>query len=252
MEDAKVINTASELKVSLPLTRPTGKVRIKERSFFGEYGKPVAVRKSKMGLSNYVEWQIGYDLEATEENKSKTSLKRWTFTNYKNICKYAYELTEVLYYSVRRRLVSKKQIVAVRRQIETVADSDTLEMRDDMIPGRTNPVPATVNGMDFYRMTVQYPMLVHKFGQYDIYAEVTVREKQRAVGHQAMLYVCLPLTALRFEENAIGRTLNAKETADWVIGREEAELSLELFRIFGMLSPKHRFDVLAIFKMLFP
>ena len=67
-----------------------------------------------------------------------------------------------------------------------------------------------------------------------------------------MLYVCLPLTALRFESEIIGRTLKAKETADWVIGKEEAELSLEIFRIFGMLSPRHRFDSLAILEMLFP
>ena len=40
--------------------------------------------------------------------------------------------------------------------------------------------------------------------------------------------------------------------ADWVIGKEEAELSLEIFRIFGMLSPRHRSDSLAILKMLFP
>ena len=67
-----------------------------------------------------------------------------------------------------------------------------------------------------------------------------------------MLYVCLPITSLRFKKNIIGRTLDAKETADWVVGADEAALALELFRIFGMLSPKHRFDVLAILKMLFP
>lgn len=116
---------------------------------------------------------------------------------------------------------------------------------------RTNPQLATINGVEFYRMTVKYPMLVHKFGQYDIYAEVTVKEKQKAIGTQAMLYVCLPLVSLRFKRNIIGRTLDANESGEWVIGKEEANLALELFRIFGMLSPKHRFDVLAIFDMLF-
>ncbi len=101
-------------------------------------------------------------------------------------------------------------------------------------------------------MIVKYPMLVHKFGQYDIYAEVIIREKQRAVGTQAMLYVCLPITTLQFKQNAIGRVLDAKETGVWPIGQDEAKLALELFRVFGMLSPKHRFDVLAILKMLFP
>ena len=252
LDDAKVIVSSNELKVALPLTRPTGKIRIKERSFFGDYGFPVAGRTQKIGLSNYVEWQIGYDLIANATNKSKTSLQSTTFDNYMQERKYAYELSEILFYSAKAGLITVDRIQAVYSEIESVEESDTLEMRDDMQISRTNPQPAKVNGVDFYRMTVKYPMLVHKFGQYDIYAEVIIKEKQRAVGTQAMLYVCLPITALRFSKNIIGRTLDAKETADWAIGKEEAGLALELFRIFGMLSPKHRYDVLAIFKMLFP
>ena len=40
-EDAKVICNANGLSVSLPLTQPTGKIRVKERSLFSEYGNPV-------------------------------------------------------------------------------------------------------------------------------------------------------------------------------------------------------------------
>lgn len=252
LDDAKVFVSDAELKVVLPLTKPTGKIRIKERSFFGDYGLPVAGRKQSLGLTNYVEWQIGYDLLANASNKSKTSLLDLTFKNYKSECKYAYELSEILYYSRKKGLVSPEQIRTTYVKIKDVSESDTLEKRDDMAICRTNPQPTNVNGVDFFRMTVKYPMLVHKFGQYDIYAEVIIKEKQRAVGTQAMLYVCLPITSLRFKRNVIGRTLDAKETAEWTIGEEEAALSLELFRIFGMLSPKHRFDVLAIFEMLFP
>lgn len=252
LEDAKVFDSGVELKVTLPLTKPTGKIRIKERSFFGEYGAPVAGRTQKIGLANYVEWQIGYDLLADASNKSKTSLRDSMFTNYKGKRKYAYELSEILYYSVKRGLISLEEIKRIYVKIKDLPESDTLERREDMEICRTNPQPVNVNGVDFFRMTVKYPMLVHKFGQYDIYAEVMIKEKQYAIGTQAMLYVCLPITSLRFTRNIIGRTFEAKETADWIVGREEASLSLELFRIFGMLSPKHRFDVLAIFKMLFP
>ena len=252
LEDAKVVVTNGELKVKLPLTKATGKIRIKERSFFGDYGSPVAGRSQNIGLTNYVEWQIGYDLLANSSNESKTTLKDSTFMNYKGECKYAYELSEILYYSVKHGLLNAETIKSVYDQIQSVPESDTLEKREDMAICRTNPQQTMVNGVDFYRMTVKYPMLVHKFGQYDIYAEVIIKEKQRAVGTQAMLYVCLPITSLCFKKNIIGRNLDAKETADWIVGKEEAALSLELFRIFGMLSPKHRFDVLAIFKALFP
>lgn len=252
LEDAKVFVSDDELKVTLPLTKPTGKIRIKERSFFGEYGAPVAGRTQKIGLANYVEWQIGYDLLANASNRPRTTLQDSMFTNYKEERKYAYELSEILYYSAKHGLLSLEEIKEIYGKIKDLPESDTLEMREDMAICRTNPQSVNVNGVDFFRMTVKYPMLVHKFGQYDIYAEVMVREKQRAIGTQAMLYVCLPITSLRFTRDIIGRTFEAKETADWIVGREEASLSLELFRIFGMLSPKHRFDVLAIFKMLFP
>ncbi len=100
-------------------------------------------------------------------------------------------------------------------------------------------------------MKVSYPLIVHKFGKYDIYTEIMNREKQRGVGVQPMLYVCIPITSLSFSRNPIGRSLDAKECSDWIIGEEEAKLSLELFRMFGMLSLKHRHDVLAILSTLF-
>lgn len=40
LKEARVIDSKSGLKVVLPMTQPTGKVRIKERSFFGDYGNP--------------------------------------------------------------------------------------------------------------------------------------------------------------------------------------------------------------------
>ena len=55
-EDKKIL-------VDIPLTTPTGKTRIKSRSMFYEYGKPHATRSVPLTQNNYVEWQIGYDLE---------------------------------------------------------------------------------------------------------------------------------------------------------------------------------------------
>lgn len=246
--EAKVIFAEDELKVTLPMTQPTGKIRIKERSFFSEYGIPVAARQVRLGMKHYVEWQIGYDLLANSENKARTSLALFPFKNYKQDEKFAYELSELLYYSWKKGFLSEKCIREVMDEIRAVDEEATLERTMNI--SRTNPQEVEINGISFYKMLVSYPMLVHKFGKYDIYAEVVIKEKQRAVGTQAMLYVCLPLSSLRFRRPVFGRVLEARETADWIIGEEEAGLVLELFRIFGMLSPKHRFDVLAIMTRL--
>lgn len=249
-EDAKVVNTEENLFVNLPLTRTTGKIRVKQRSFFSEYGVPIAPRKTAMSQSCYVEWQIGYDLLASAENKGKTSLADWTFRNYKGEAKYAYELGEVLRYAYVRGLICDDEIKSCLEMVRCIADESTFEETAAIY--RTNPRERTIHGLAFYEMKVSYPLFVHRFGPYEIFAEIMVRERQLAVGTQAMLYVCLPITTLKFPRPVLGRTLDAKECAEWIVGREEAALSLEMFRVFGMLSPKHRHDVMAILGMLFP
>lgn len=251
MIEAKTVNTDNELYVELPMVQPTGKVRVKERSFFSEYGRPVAARQVNITPSCYVEWQIGYDLLKNAENENKTSLKHLEFTNYKGETKYLYELCEILYYAYQKGLISLGDIRFTYNNILSISDDDTFEQMDSICISRTDPKETEYNGVSFYKMTVSYPLLVHKFGDYEIFAEIVVKEKQRAVGTQAMLYVCLPITSLVFNREPIGRTLDSKETARWLISKTEAELSLEMFRIFGMLSPKHKHDVIAIFRAMF-
>lgn len=246
--EAKVVNTCDYVFVNLPLTKATSKIRVKRRSFFAEYGEPVATRQASLSQSCYVEWQIGYDLLKSAENQGKTSLDKSTFKNYKGDTKYAYELSEIVFYAWQHGLVKDADIKKCISDIRSVADSNTFEETASI--SRTNPKEVSINGLPFYEMSVSYPLFVHRFGQYEIFAEIMIREKQKAVGTQAMLYVCLPITALTFCKQPIGRTLESKECAEWRIGREEAALSLELFRVFGMLSPKHRHDVISILEML--
>lgn len=251
MVDAKTVNSAEKLYVELPMVQPTGKVRVKERSFFSEYGRPVATRSVVVKSSCYVEWQIGYDLLKKDENKSKTSLLNFEFKNYKGELKYLYELCEILYYSYQRGFLSKEELKNTYEKIVRLSDADTFEHLDSIAITRTEPKEVMYNDMSFYKMTVSYPLLVHRFGKYEIFAEIIVKEKQRAIGTQAMLYVCLPINSLVFEKEPVGRTLDKNETAKWVIQRPEAKLALELFYVFGMLSPKHKYDVVAIFKTMF-
>lgn len=249
MQEAKLKIEGDIISFVLPLTQPTGKVRIKERNSFYEYGKPVAVRKTELSLKHYVEWQIGYDLLFNSENKNKTTLTDKIFINYKNEKKLPYELSEIIYYSFENKNIELEEIKKIYN--ETKNTKDTIDVLDEMQITRTNPIETKINDMDFYKMKVSYPLIVHKFGKYDIYAEIINREKQRAVGVQPMLYVCLPLTSLKFTKPFIGRVLDAKECGEWIIGKEESNLALELVRIFGMLSEKHKYDVLKILEILF-
>lgn len=100
-------------------------------------------------------------------------------------------------------------------------------------------------------MSVSYPLIVKRFKNYQIYVEILTKEKQRAVGVQPMLYVCIPITELEFKKQVIGRSLETKEYGKWNVTLDVAEFSLEVFKMFGMLTEKHNYDVCQIFKTLF-
>ncbi len=56
----KVSGDKKVIEVSIPLTSISGKVRVKIRHAFSDYGISTATRKIPFSLKHYVEWQIGY------------------------------------------------------------------------------------------------------------------------------------------------------------------------------------------------
>ena len=68
------------IEIPILLTAVSGKIRIKNRSILNEYGAPVAVKRDGFLLSNYVEWQIGYDVVKKEAEKlAESSLPETEF-----------------------------------------------------------------------------------------------------------------------------------------------------------------------------
>ena len=111
---------------------------------------------------------------------------------------------------------------------------------------RSHPVNKQVLGIDFFYTQVKYPMLVHKFGNYEILTEIKITEKQYAVGVQPMLYFCFPITELKSSKTLIGRTAETKETADFEIDSSNISIFLEMLKIFGILSKSHNKDIVTI------
>ena len=234
MENPKIFPNANCLKVSLPLTQPTGKIRIKRRSAFNEYGEPVATRQTPLSQCDYVEWQIGYDLKATEA--VGILLEAIHFVNHAGEDKCPYELSEMLLLAYKMGLIEESEIREVMEEILAIPERNLLDRQDLMQIQRQNPRLENINGLEFHYMKVMYPMIVRRFGKYDICTEIIVREKQRAVGIQPMLFLCIPISCLEFKMNPFGRILEKREVAVWNIGRTEARLVIELFRMFGMMS----------------
>ena len=234
--------------VDIPLTTPSGKIRIKSRNMFYEYGLPHATKQQPMKLNNYVEWQISYDL--IDKKKENSSLPHISFIGSKGQKKVLYELSEYLYYFYSWNVITPSELTNTLEFLYALEEENLLSNHSDCQITRTHPAEKQINNTTFYGITLKYPQLVYKFGNYEILAEITIREQQKAIGIQPMLYLCFPITNLQVSENLIGRTAYTKETGQFIIDKSNYRIITEMVRIFGMLSPSHHRDMLEILKTI--
>ena len=78
--------------------------------------------------------------------------------------------------------------------------------------------------------------------------QIQLKPKQRAVGYQAMVYVCLPLTevlTMAGEPRKPGRT-KPKETVYYDFTNENAGFLRDIVHAFGLASPQHNEDIRKI------
>lgn len=240
-----------EIRVALPLTAATGKIRVKRRSVLAEYGVPVATRREAFGLDCYVEWQIGYDAVVADSEKLKlTTLPEKRFVGANGREKALYELSEYLFLLREWKFLSRKEFSELAKKLKAIPREHLFDVHPDLAIKRCYPTEKTLNGVQFLSTRVEYPLVIHKFGPYEIVAEIITREKQRAVGVQPMLYFCVPVTELAANPPLVGRVAECKETADFIVNRSNARVFLELLHLFGMLSESHRRDVLSIISVI--
>lgn len=218
-----------DIFVELPLTTQSGKVRVKERNSFYEYGLAVATRQNPFTQRHYIEWQIGYDADKNDKEKlNLTSLKESEFIGANGKTKALYELSEYLFYFAKWGIVGANELDELLAFLKSVNLSDFLDSSFQIL--RSHPIKREILGIDFYCSEVKYPLLVHKFGTFDILVELIIKEKQRAVGVQPMLYVCFPITHLNHSENKpalLGRIAEQKECAYLRLNSKDKDFTLK-------------------------
>lgn len=243
----KIDEKDKKLFISIPLTNGTGKTRIKKRSFFNEYGIPVSTKQEAFSQTCYIEWQIGYDVvKADIEKLSLTSLKDFNFIAANKKIKALYELSEYIYYFYKFEIIKAEQLENIKLFLSNLSKQDFIDNPDNFAIERTYPTEKNVLGINFLYTQVKYPMLVHKFGKYEILTEIKITEKQYAIGVQPMLYFCFPITELVAEDILLGRTAKTKEFAKFIIDKNNINIFLEMLKIFGILSQAHNKDIISI------
>lgn len=243
-----------EIRVAIPLTATSGKTRIKRRAMLNDYGIPVATCQTPLTQGCYIEWQVGYDTVINDQEKLKlTSLPDVRFLGANGKTKALYELSEYVFWLAKWNLVGKAELETLADTLGDIPEERLFDVHPDLAIKRSHLIEKEFNGVPFLATRVEYPLIIHKFGNYEIVAEIITKEKQRAVGVQPMLYLCFPITELTpapEKPPLLGRTAHSKEHADFVINRHNAPVFVQLLRLFGMLSGNHRRDILSIIKTI--
>ncbi|MBE7074236.1 MAG: R.Pab1 family restriction endonuclease [Clostridiales bacterium] len=239
-----------EIKVAIPLTKGTDKTRIKKRSILNEYGIPVSTKSEPFSQSCYVEWQIGYDVIASDTEKlKKTTLQDLRFIGANGKEKALYELSEYIKYFYDWNIVTQQELIDIKTYLQNMTDDDFLDNpigHPELSIKRTNFVQKQINGFKFMWTQVEYPLLVYKFGNFEIITEIIIKEKQYAIGIQPMLYLCFPITELENSQNLLGRTANTKEFSSFKIDRNNISVFVDMLKLFGTLSRNHNTDAISI------
>ena len=240
------------IRAIVPFTRHKSRVRIKSRSEFYKHGEPHFGGRQPFHQNNYVEWQIGYNLVDNSENRCRTSLPNVSFIADNGDKKIFYELSEYLYHLHSWGIIPVSEIQSTLDYVSSLEKANMINHHPDMKISETLPVEKEINGTLFYETILKYPQLAYKFGKFEIIAEISIKERQNAVGFQPMLYLCFPITELKVDVPILNRKAFPNERGHFIIDETNSNIVIEMIRVFGMLSPSHNHDAIEILKAVLP
>ena len=227
-----IFTNGGSVRVRLPLTDVTGKVRVKEMLPNG-FGLPVAPSKIVLGEKHYLEWQIGYDIPNTN---SPSAVPQIHFQRNGEM-KYGHELAKIVFESVRLGLLSTNDLI---REIESLKRIPPSEFEEN----QSVQIEVTTNSANGFQSAVERLPQSTKTTPHGA-VQIQLKQKQRAVGYQAMVYVCLPMSQV-LDTNGNPRNpgpAKSRETVYYDFNAANAGLLLDIVHAFGMASQQHNEDI---------
>jgi len=231
-----ISTTTNSVRVRLPLTDVTGKVRVKEKSSDG-FGLPVAPMKTLLGGNYYLEWQIGYDIPTTN---SPTIVPEIKFIR-NGETKYGHELSKIIFESVRLGILSTNDLIREIDSLKKIPPTEFEESQAVQVEASTN------NSVDGFQSAVQRLPQFTKSTPHG-WVQIQLKQKQRAVGYQAMVYVCLPMAEVLAMDGSPRKpgSARSKETVYYDFTRANSDLLLDIIHAFGIASQQHNEDIRQI------
>lgn len=198
--------TTRRISCKLPLTQPTGRVRVKRR------GKPVAVRQEPISAEDVLEWQIAY-----RDDKGNIA-----------------ELGIMLQLALKHELLTSTDLTQLLSFVE-----EQSEFCDEKFSVMYEPTPIEFAGFKVWWL--KHPILRREVGN-EATIEIEVRHRQKAVGFQSMVFLLVPIMHCE-PKNLVGRAAIRNESAKW---SPSAEVLKSLIQAFTIASRRHRDDMLEL------
>jgi hypothetical protein len=235
-----VFTNGDSVRVRLPLTDVTGKVRLKEISLDG-FGIPVAPSKTVLGEKHYLEWQIGYDIPNTNSPSVVPEIK----FQRNGEPKYGHELAKIIFEAVRIGILSTNDLIREVEALKKIQPAEFEESRAVQVEVSTN---TTADG--FQSAVQRLPQFTKTTPHGSV--QIQLKQKQRAVGYQAMVYVCLPMNQVLDMNGNLRKPgpAKSKETVYYDFNRDNAAFILDIIRAFGMASQQHNEDIRQILETI--
>lgn len=104
----------------------------------------------------------------------------------------------------------------------------------------------------FKKFVEKAPLFIKKNEEIGYFIEIILRYKQRAVGLQAMVYLCIYIETLKDKDgnSFIGRTAETREFGRYEITFGNKEIILDVVKAFAIASQQHKRDISNILKQI--
>jgi R.Pab1 restriction endonuclease len=231
-----IFTNGDAIRVRLPLTDVTGKVRVKEMTLDG-FGIPVAPSKTVLGEKHYLEWQIGYD---TPNTNSPSVVPEIRFQS-NGETKYGHELAKIVFEATRLSLISTNDLIRELKALKQIPPSAFEENRAVQVEVSTN------TAADEFQSAIQrLPQFTKATPHGSV--QIQLKQKQRAVGYQAMVYVCLPMNQVLDMNGNLRKPgpAKSKETIYYDFNADSGAFVLDIIHAFGLASSQHNEDIRQI------
>ncbi|MBI4180597.1 MAG: R.Pab1 family restriction endonuclease [Chloroflexi bacterium] len=193
----------------LPITTPTGKVRVLRGD------QPVATRSTEIREGDVIEWQISYFADERRRMVELATLLKLTYDN---------------------SLIADSEL---RQTLSKIVDDVDFFAEKYFISVDTPSLPEVFHGFRVLRKVI--PILQKDVDDAQVWVEL--RHKQRAVGFQPMLYLRIPVDAV--SPSLTGRIAQARQIVAW---QPSIPVLFETLRAFSILSTKHHDDMIDVLK----